>query len=192
MIRRLLILPLLAALLLLGLPAFAALSPSQLTTLKAAIVGNPTWNALPNNDDGNETLASILNGTAAPDFIVNKTTLSRHDILTGTSLAATTFTWTGGAYITRSQGEREAFREIFNSTGTVDPRLPSIVAAFADIFSGPGGLTNRTHIAEMSKRKATFAEKILATGTGTLVAPANMSFEGKLTSTDVASARNMP
>lgn len=179
-------------LLLAPLYALAALSPAQLTTLKAAIVANPTWDAIPNNDDGNDTLAAILNGTAVPDFIVNKSVLSRHDILTGTSLAGTTFTWTGGAYITRSQGEREAFREIFNSTGSVDPRLPSIVAAFADIFSGAGGLTNRTHIAEMAKRKATFAEKILATGTGTIVSPAAMSFEGKLTATDVASARNMP
>lgn len=179
-------------LLLAPLYALAALSPAQLTTLKAAIVANPTWNSIPNNDDGNDTLAAILNGTAVPDFIVNKSVLSRHDILTGTSLAGTTFTWTGGAYITRSQGEREAFREIFNSTGSVDPRLPSIVAAFADIFSGAGGLTNRTHIAEMAKRKATFAEKILATGTGTIVSPAAMSFEGKLTATDVASARNMP
>lgn len=169
-----------------------SLTASQLATLKAAIVSEPTWNALPNNDDGNAALAAVLNQTAVPDFIVYKTTLSRHEILTGASLEGTVFTWTGGAYITRSQGERDAFREIFNSTGAVDPRLPSIIAAFNDIFSGAGGATNRAHIAAISKRKATYAEKVLATGTGSLASPASLTLDGPISSTDINTARNLP
>jgi len=84
----------------------------------------------------------------------------------------------GGANITRSQGERDAFREIFNSTGTVNPSLASIKAAFADIFSGTGGAVNRTHITAMSKRKANRLEKIFATGTGTLASPGTLVVEG--------------
>lgn len=172
--------------------ALAQLSGPQLAQLKAAINNTPEWSALPNNDDGAFALAAILNQTAAPDFIVIKSSLSRHDILTGTSLESTVFTWTGGAYITRSQGERDAFREIFNSTGTVDPRPPSITAAFLDIFSGAGGATNRAHITAMSKRKARAGEKIFATGAGTLANPATLTFEGALSPTDVSTARNLP
>lgn len=168
------------------------LTNSQLATLKAAIVANPTWNAYPNNGDGHYELAMLLGMTAVPDFIVGASSLSRHNILTGTSLEGTVFTWTSGAYITRSQGERDAFREIFNSTGAVDPRLPSITAAFNDIFSGAGGASNRTHIAAMAKRRATYIEKILATGTGSLQSPATLNFEGPIQPHEVESARNLP
>jgi hypothetical protein len=130
-----------------------------------------------------------LNTVAAPAFIVRRTSVSRHEILTGTSAVGTTFTWTGAAYITRSQGERDAFREIFNSTGAVNPGLPSIVAAFNDIFSGAGGAPNRTHIDAMSKRSATRGEKIFATGVGTDASPATLTFEGNLVYQDVQAAR---
>lgn len=165
------------------------MTPTQLAALKTAIDANPTWAAIPNNDDGHFQLAAELNKTATPDWIVQKSSLSRHDILTGTSLEATTFTWTGGAYITRSQGERDAFREMFNSTGAVDPRLPTITAAFNDIFSGSGGATNRAHIVAMSKRRATFGEKALSTGVGSLASPAALGFEGSVTPSDVQQAR---
>lgn len=168
------------------------LSGAQLVALKAAITANPTWAAFAQTPDGYLALALELNKTAIPDFIVNKSSLTRHEILTGTSLEATVFTWTGGAYITRNQGERDAFREMFNSTGAVDPRLPTIQAAFNDIFSGAGGATNRTHITAVSKRKATSAEKVFSTGTGTLAAPAALTFEGALTGVEVEQARTLP
>lgn len=168
------------------------LTTAQKATLKAAIVANPAWNAFPVSGDGPAELAGVLNGIALPDFIVSRSTLSRHDILTGTSIELTVFAWAAGAYITRSQGERDAFREMFNSTGSVDPRLSSITAAFADIFSGTGGAGNRAHIASMAKRRATYGERILSTGTGTLLAPATLGFEGNLLASDVVDARNLP
>lgn len=136
-------------------------------------------------------IAAWLNVTAAPDFFVTKTSLSRHDILTATSGEGTTFAWAGGAYITRAQGERDAFREMFNSTGTVNPTLASITAAFADIFSGAGGAGNRTHIAAISKRKATRAEKALATtpGTGLLASPATLTFDGSVSTEEAGMLR---
>ena len=179
--------------------ANAALSAAQLQQLKVAIAANPVWAAMPNTQDGALEIAAQLSVQAVPDWIVRRTTLSRHSILTGTSLEATSFTWTGLAYIGRSQGERDAFREIFNSTGTVDPGVTSTIAAFADIFSGAGGATNRAHIDASGKRKASLYERVFTTGLGTLASPAILGtdgdgfrIEGVVNFTVVFSARNAP
>ena len=151
------------------------MTPEQKEILKAALIADTSIPALKAAHD-TQGIADYL--CEPSTFIVTKTSLSRHEILTGISDEGTTFTWTGGAYITRSQGERDAFREIFNSTGTVNPSLASIQAAFADIFSGTGGAVNRTHITAMSKRRANRLEKIFATGTGTLASPGTLVVEG--------------
>ncbi len=153
------------------------MTPEQLLTLKAALIADTNITDLKTAHD-TQGIADYLCGQST--FIVTKTALSRHDILTGKSDEGTTFTWTGGAYITRSQGERDAFREIFNSTGSVNPSIGSIQAAFADIFSGAGGATHRAHISAMSKRKANRLEKIFATGTGTLASPGTLVVEGEV------------
>lgn len=161
------------------------MTPAQLAVaipiLKPLVAAEPSLaNAVLNGQDN--VIAAWLNSPASPSFFVTKTELSRHDILTGTSSDGTTFTWTGAAYITRAQGERDAFREMFNSTGTVNPSLPSITAAFNDIFSGAGGAVNRTHITAMSKRLANRMEKALSTtpGTGTSVSPATLTVVGEI------------
>lgn len=122
-----------------------------------------------------QQIADWYNTLLSPTFYVWKASLARHDILTGTSDDGTTFAWAGGAYITRSQGERDAFREMFNSTGSVNPALPSIQAAFSDIFSGAGGAGNRAHITAMSRRPISRMEKIFASGTGTKVSPGTVA-----------------
>ena len=166
------------------------LAPEQYAVLRAVVIAEPTLQIAINTGD-DYAIANWCNALAAPDFFVTKTSLPRHDVLTATSGEATTFAWAGAAYITRSQGERDAFREMFNSTGTVNPNLASIQAAFADIFSGAGGLANRTHIAAISKRKATRAEKVLATvpGTGLLASPATLTYEGQVTANEASSLR---
>ena len=116
-------------------------------------------------------IATWYNQSTNPAFYVWRKTLSRHEILTGISDEGTTFAWAAGAYITRSQGERDAFREMFNSTGNVDPSLASIKAAFNDIFSGAGGAGNRAHILAMSRRVVSRGERIFSTGTGTKADP---------------------
>lgn len=161
------------------------LTAAQIASIRALTLVEPALAAFVAAQNDYEIMA-WWNAPAAPDFIVTKTTLSRHDILTATSLEGTTFAWAGGAYITRAQGERDAFREMFNSTGTVNPTTASIQAAFTDIFSGAGGVGNRAHIVAMGKRKATRAEKALATGTGTLIAPAALTFEGNIGSQEMS------
>ena len=134
------------------------------------------------------TLAGLYNLPAAPDYYLRRTALSRHDILTATSDDGTTFAWAGAAYITRSQGERDAFREMFNSTGTVNPSLASIAAAFNDIFSGAGGAGNRAHILAMARRKASRVEALFAQGAGTKLAPSLIGYEGEITPSDLGRA----
>lgn len=153
------------------------MNTQQLAVLKAHVQANPDTNGF--YVGGNlPAVAALLNVDAAPVFYATKKSLSRHDILTGTSIEGTTFAWAGAAYITRNQGERDAFREMFNSTGEIDPAVANIVAAFQDIFSGTGGAGNRAHVTSMSKRTATRFEKLFATGLGTLVAPATMALQG--------------
>jgi hypothetical protein len=156
------------------------MTPAQLTAIKTDILANLDLLALYNSGD-RAGLADAYNAEATPTFYGKKTALSRHDIITGTSDDGTTFTWAGAAYITRAAGERDAFREMFNSTGTVNPTLSSITAAFNDIFSGAGGLPNRTHITAMSRRKVNRIEKLFSTGLGTQANPATLTFEGIVT-----------
>lgn len=165
------------------------LTTEQLATLKAAILAETDAAFVAARTAGaTGAMADFYNQTASPAFYVWRKSLSRHEILTGTSDGGTTFAWAGGAYITRSQGERDAFREMFNSTGSVDPSLASIQAAFADIFSGTGGAGNRAHITAMSRRPATRAERLFATGTGSKAAPGVAVYEGTVSGDEISLA----
>lgn len=165
------------------------MTPQQLTTLKAAILAETDVEFVGYRDNGQTGLmAGWFNAAATPAYYVKRTSLSRHEILTGTSDDLTTFAWAAGAYITRSQGERDAFREMFNSTGSVNPALPSIQAAFSDIFSGVGGAGNRAHITAMSRRQAKRGEQLFAVGSGTKASPSVLGFEGDLTDSDISAS----
>ena len=167
------------------------LTTAQLTTLKAAILAETDAAFVAARTAGSSgEMADWFNVIATPSYFVRRSSLSRHDILTGTSSDNTTFTWTGAGYITRSQGERDAFREMFNSTGSVNPWLGTIQSAFNDIFSGTGAaaVANRTHILAMSRREATRGEKVFAVGLGTGASPSVMGFEGDITISDIDNA----
>jgi hypothetical protein len=167
------------------------MTPTQLTALKAAILADPALVPLtsgPTTDYNG--LIALMALDFSPDWWVYKTTLTRHEVLVGVGPDATTFTWGGstGGYINRSQGERDAFREMFNDTGTVNPSLTNIQAAFADIFSGAGAgaVANRAHISGMSRRKANRMERVFSTGNGSTASPGMLVVEGSLTLSEVA------
>jgi hypothetical protein len=174
------------------------LLPSQYAALKAAILADPALAALPADNDGAFAIAEAFKADASPDFWVWRTSVAKNEYTQGASVDGTTFNWTGTGFITRSQGERDAWRELFNGSGiggssnAVNPSLPSVRQAFADIFSGPTAPApaNRTHMSTVSRRKANRAEKLFATGTGSTGSPATMTFEGSLTYQEVFSARN--
>ena len=154
---------------------------SQLATLKAALATETNAEVVAlkaaRNTGG---IAIWYNQPTNPAYYVWRKSLSRHEILTAISDEGTTFAWAGGAYITRNQGERDAFREMFNSSGSVNPSLASIQAAFNDIFSGAGGAGNRTHINAMSRRAVSRGERLFASGAGTKVAPGTITLDDTL------------
>lgn len=150
---------------------------AQNTIVRAVVRAEPSLATAVNVAD-DITIAAWLNADATPPYYVWKTSMSRHDILTTQSVDGTVFSWAGNGYISRSQGERDAFREVFNSSGYVVPTAPNVIAAFSDIFSGAGGLANRNHVTSMGKRVARRIEAILAVGLGTLLSPSTMTVEG--------------
>ena len=118
--------------------------------------------------------AAALNAAASPNYFVWKNTLGRHDLTDGSGVdtdgtTATAFVWGGstGGYINRSQGERDAFRELFNSTDTCRPSLANVRTALDDIFSGAGAgaQANRAHWRARFRRPCTVVEKLFVVAT---------------------------
>lgn len=157
-----------------------SLTPAQAATIKTYYLANMSTL----ND---EQAKDAFNALVSPDFWVWKTSITEVEVTQGVSVDGTTFTWVGNGFITRSVGEQAAWARLF-AIG-VNPSLVNNRNAFADILSGTGNAAlNRTHMLAVSRRKSTLAEKLLATGTGTTLAPATMGFEGALTTQDVIDA----
>lgn len=168
-----------------------ALTTAQKAAVKADIIANGDLNSQPNNTDGAFAIAALYNLPAAADFWVWRTSIDKKELTNATSQDGTTFNWTGNGFITRSVGEQTAWRELFNSTYTVDASLPNVRQAFSDIFSGAGNAAaNRTHLLATARRKTSRIEKLLATGTGTTGSPGVMGFEGQISYQEIDEARN--
>lgn len=178
------------------------LSTAQLQTLKADLAANANTvlvggvataiSAVPRNGDTAFAVAAWYNLAASPDFWVWKSSVSKGELVQVTSVDGTNFNWSGNGFITRSAGEQAAWREIFNGTGACNPSLPNVRQAFADIFSGTGNAAaNRTHLLAIARRKASAAEKLFTTGTGSTGSPGVMGPEGGLSVTNVDDAWNL-
>jgi hypothetical protein len=168
-----------------------ALSPAQLTALKNDINADPALAALPQTGDGAFEIALAYNAPASPDFWVWRTSVTKDELTNGVGPDGTTFTWAGNGFITRAAGEQAAWRVLFCVSGSVNTALSNVRQAFTDIFSGTGNAAaNRTHLSAVSRRKATRAEKLFATGTGSTASPATMGHQGALTYQDVEAARS--
>lgn len=168
-----------------------SLTYTQRQVLHNDAINQPTLAvALSAGDD--QAIADFYNTIASPDFIVMRTSVTKGEYQSSVSPSGTSFSWTGtGGYIARSQGERDAWRELFEPSGIVNPSQANVLAAFNDIFSGTGAqaINNRTHLLSMSKRKATLAEKLLATGVGTDASPAILTFEGTISPAEASQIR---
>lgn len=152
---------------------------AKLLAIKNEILADPVLNAQPLNSDGAFFIANELNKIPAPAFVVWRTNIPTKDIKKA-------IVWT--EYIGRSQGERDAF-VLINSNGIVNAADANVRQGFLDIFSGPSGATTRANLTALSKRSATRAEKVLATGTGSDASPATMGAEGLITFQEVEAAR---
>lgn len=156
------------------------LTTAQQATLKADILADPTFSAMPNNDDSNFAIAAAYNLAASPTWTVWKSAVSTAEVKDSVN-------WT--EYIGRSAGERAAF-ELMVSNGIINPSRANVRQGLTDIFSGAQGATTRNALLAISKRSATRAEKLFSTGTGSDASPATMGFEGTLSYQDVSAARN--
>ena len=179
----------------------------MLTTAQLQILH--TWlvaNAQAMND---AQAAAALNGPASTDTWCWRTTVGRHEVTDRPSLdtngtTPTAFVWGGatGGYINRSQGERDAWRELFNATDLCQPSLANVRTAFADIFSGAGAgaQANRAHLWGISQRLMSLGEQLLAVPTvggptqtgnrGTKTNPDTLGYEGPFVPDDITNAYN--
>lgn len=162
------------------------LTPQQLTALKNDI--NTAFPGAPNNPDQNTIIAATYNLSASPNYWVWKTFLAQSDCVGLTSSDSTDWSWT--IYIGRSQGERDAWREMFADTGAINPSRLNVRNGLADIFSGAGGLPQRTHLLALGRRLASRLEKLFAVGAGTTASPSVMAIEGLVTYVDIGNARD--
>lgn len=181
----------------LAVPAWAALTPAQLTTLRADINANTATipagipdcgnyvglqaKNVPNVTDGNLCLARFYNTDSNPAFIVWKTNVPLVTV-------GNTFNPTDLAGLTSLNTQRLQNLAAWLTTG-VNPSLASVRQFFDDIFSGAGGANTRTALLALWKRTATRAERLYATGTGSDATPGLLVFEGSLSGSDVDSAR---
>jgi hypothetical protein len=160
------------------------MTPAQLSTLKAAIAANPTWNNQPQDSTGAALIAADLNALASPAFIVWKSRVSIKD--TGEAFNGADWAGMTSANHTRLQTVAQYLTEGYNAA-KLDLR-----DMFNDIWSGAGGATTRANLLALWKRGATAGEKIYATGTGSDASPATLTFEGAISTSDVRDAREMP
>lgn len=160
------------------------MTPEQLTKLKDEILADNTLNSQPMNSDGAYNIAVELNKLASPDFIVWKTDVSVDEIMrNGMDWARVDNLSVGKARIWDWLGR----------LGTFNAAKLNVRAGIDAAWVGTAAdLAVRAAIYVHCKRKARRIEKILATGTGSDVSPATMTFEGDLSYQDVESARSLP
>ncbi len=196
-----------------------ALTTAQLQALKTAIVGNPTWNALPNNGDGNFALAALLNAPASPASSVWRTDARVSAILDAVDLSkytpndaigdadsGDTLHRKNGRLLT-AQTKQMNLQLLLQGRDTLNASPVTVRASLRDAVinlptgasgaaTSPGGASG-VNALNACVRNATEAEKVLATAsqssdtTGTVTARV-LGFEGQVSGQDVETARNLP
>lgn len=158
------------------------LTPSQLTTLKAAILANPQWAAYPNTLDGAFDLAAQKINAKTADYTVWKTAVLRRDILQNG------FDWTRLDNL--SVGKARIWNDIFVD-GTINPSKVNVRAGIDAVWVGTAAdLAVRAAVYSHCKELATEGEKLFATGAGTDASPSTREVVGNISYQDVFAARN--
>lgn len=127
------------------------LTAAQLQTLKAAIAADGTLNALPNNPDGNNTIAATFNAASSPALAI-----WRRDV----GNAEVTSAIVASAYIALTALQQKAL-DLYITPNTIDATSANVRAGFNSIFGAGTTLTNLTAI---SQRTATRLEALFASG----------------------------
>lgn len=165
-----------------------ALTDAQKLTLKAHIAASPDLNSIPNSTDGAFEIARLLNEPASPDFWVWRTAVAQDEI------TQNGFDWVRVDNL--SVGKARIWEWLFDNTArTFNPSKANVRAGIMECWKGTAAdLAVQAAVFGHCQRKATRAEKLFATGTGTSVVngtgPATMAVEGTISAQDVESARN--
>ena len=164
------------------------LTPAQQQILKNDINANPALASLPNNSDSSAFIADEYAKIAAPDFFVWRTNVRPAEIYHLTSPEATTWSWT--TYKNQTIAEQNAWVQMFmGDEGNF--ALPNFRSGINAIFTGTGAAqAQREHCLAIGKRRANLGEKLLATGPGTQVVPATMTFQGEFSTDEIEIARS--
>ncbi len=159
------------------------LTTAQYTTLKNAILADPTLNAFPNSSDGNFDLAHKLSVELQPPgtFVVFRNNIPVQAV--GNAMLSTDVANLTATNLSRLQVLAGYALQGFTGSANTE-------AGFADIFSVAGASGTRALLHAVWRRFAFRIEAILATGTGTDASPATMGYEGTISPSDVTIARN--
>lgn len=153
------------------------MTPQQITTLRAAIFGEPTAAAL--LSAGNSAgLRDYLNG--ASTFIAWRTLVSQDEIMQNG------FDWTRVDNL--SIGKARIWEWLFNNDArSFNPSKLNVRAGIDQCWVGTAAdLAVRAAVYVHCKRAVTQAEKLMATGTGTTAVPGLMTFQGEVSDLDSA------
>lgn len=151
------------------------LTSAQQATFRTAVKANQAVAAAYAAKD-TDAIAAAYNVVASPNYWIWRASVTKDEFVNSTSVDGTTFSWT--AFINRSQGERDAFGQIFMNAGqAVNPSLAPVQQAFTDIFSGAGGAATRAHMAAISRKLATIFAKLYAVGNGAAATPSTVPTE---------------
>lgn len=149
-----------------------ALDTTQATTLRTVALAEPSLaQAIAN---GNDTAVATWFNTPST-FIVWKNSISCKE------LSDSAIVWTAVDALTAGKAR---IWEWLCKYETVNPSKVNVRQGLQDAF-GAGSATV-TAAVPLLKRASTNAEKALATGTGTTVAPGLMTYEGQISTNDVS------
>ena len=157
-----------------------SLTPTQLETLKTAILADPALAAQPNTADGAFVIAAAMNSQASPDFTVWKTSVGVDEIMQNG------FVWTTVDSMTVGKAR---IWDWMSKLGAINPSRPNVRQGLTDAFGSGTAMANA--IVPYLKRLALRIEKLFATGTGSVSVPATLVFEGTISFQDVQEARNL-
>jgi len=135
------------------------------------------------------SLAAKYNALASPAFWVWRSSMPEKEIYEAVSPDSSTWNWT--TFLQQSVQERDAWNTMMHP-GIVNPSLSQTRAAFTKIFSGQGApAAQQAFLLSLSRRQALRGEALLiiqGSGNGSTATPANLGYEGLISSLDVAHA----
>ena len=159
-----------------------ALTPAQLTTLKADIQGNTNQTVIDALAAGaNNAIADWYNETASPDWWVYKLNVPIEEVSEAIELDDI-------ANMTTGDNEKlKTFYALRTASG-VFPSKASERTGFDDIFSAAAGDDSQQALAALWRRTASNFEKLFSTGTGSNADPATMEVQGPVSIQDIRDA----